>query len=345
MNYIIYGTSTLFEKQLFEQVSSKYRKDSILYIRNEGEFLEVSSIIKYPPFFDPKWLLIIDLVGIGRHNVAKSLMLTKEKHVQFYGRIPVREEFNKPNQELYKMLAGSAIIRQRDDITVLNSLYPSNEYIKSQVFKRLDGIYLSDRALTHVVEVLRHELERIDEVVEELYGYGTTSLSLSDVKKMFPSSRNKSLTNFIYCVLLAHRGDLKQYWEDRDKKILVSSAGTKDKPFTILKDVDLDARSKLNIILAILKRMVKLKKVYQEGNYTTTTIFNEKSDLELQYPFMKSLNIPDIINHTKVFSEVTHDDLLYVLTSFMELKSNPNYVEEDLYFVTTKMMNRHKRKV
>lgn len=338
-HYIVYGASKI-ELNIFKQVSEKFTPDNTITVEDDLKVEEVRSMVRYKPFFLEGWLVVANLSKLSQESVMKCIALIKNPLVTFYGRIPHSKKFNKPNKDLFDAIKRSKVINSLEGLTVVNTLYPNKAYIKGLIFSELKGIYLSDNALHYLIENIRFNLEILETTLDELKDSGLTNISLPDMKKVLPRAQSRSLKHYVYAVLLSHRPDLKELWNDADKKILSQNGGTKKKPYMILEEVSLPAEYSLDIIIGVLSDMIRLKSVYQRGYYTTKTIFDQKEKLENSFTIMKKLYIPDIIDFSHVFSEVSKADLLYVLTNYMKLKSFKEVTYDDLYLVTRNMMNR-----
>ncbi|MER2114117.1 MAG: hypothetical protein ABS904_00010 [Solibacillus isronensis] len=342
MNYIIYGSNTV-EKSIFEEVIKPFSMETTLTIDDDLQIDDVRSSVRYAPFFEDGWLVIVNLAKISKENVPKILALVNNPLVTLYCRIPHSKRFNKPNQDLFNSLKKSKVVNALPNLQIVNALYPSKDYIKKLIFSGLKRVYLSDASLHYLIENIRFDLDNLDNVIEEINQSGQSNIDISDMRIILPRTQTRSLKHYVYAILLSNRGDLKEHWNDPSKRIISQNGGTVRKPFEILNVVVLEPKSTLNIVISILNDMIKLKKYYQRGLYTLDGIFQEKEKLEKSYPFFKSLTIPAIIDYSKVFSEVSRHDLLYVLTSFMELKAQPEVTEDDLYLLTKKLMKRFER--
>lgn len=332
MNYIVYG-ETKVSKQIFNRIRSNFNNDEIVKVKTDAEMDEAIKIIKFRPFFNNQWLLDVNLDRLDKeHYLTAIKQLTNPKVICYY-RLP-------RNVDRYTSIVKSKTMTALEDLLILNAKFPPKTYVADMLLKGVKKVF-DDAVIDYVHRELRFNIDEIYNVIDNMNDYELDEITLKDIKIILPKSKTKDIKGFCYCILLSHRGELKSRWREKDSKILVSHAGVKKKPYSILEEIDMQPEYLLKFICDILKNMVKVRRLYAEGTLTETNVFKNKDKMARQYPFLENLTVPTIRDYIMVSREITLGEIQYCLNEFLFLRQKAELTIDDIFLVTYKLMNRH----
>lgn len=327
-NYIVYGKSPV-ESTIIHDLFKNFSRDEILEVRSDKDLTSVLSTIRYRPIFGDRWLLNVKVDKLSPEKRKTVFGLLKNDRVSLYLKI-------EQNKALFNSARKSKTLNDLPNLRILNLQYPDDQFLKSYIFERTHK-YFDDKVLRYIIKELRYNMENIDTVIDSINDTDSKYVTMDEVKNIIRHDRRGNVRELCFCLLLAHRNDLKERWKESK---VYTFAGTKRKPFEILDNLHMNDFYLLKYATETLQQVLDIKHLLLLGKINPSIIFSHKESLGKTYPIIKDLAIPVILNYLAVSEETTKRDIQYCLNEFLSLQSKKFISREDILLVVYKLMNR-----
>lgn len=330
-NYILYGVSK-YEGYIYGRFLESNKNAKIFSITSDEEVHSCLEKVKYRPLFANNWVVIAKLDGLTKEYYFKLIKLLVNPNVACYFRIY-------KNNELYASLYKSGVMKNLDNLYILNAKTPSFDYVSDMFLKNVKKKF-EDFAVKYVYEQVKFNIEELDKVIGLINASEFDEIGEKQIKMIVPPSKSKNIRHFIYQILLNFRDDLPALWKNDSHSFASKYANKKKTPYAIVDNLEIVPYRVVNYIVSYLFEIKKIRALYFRGEFTENSIFDTKEAMKDKYPFMKKLSIPTIREYIFISRETTKEDIDYCLNAFLKLKAEGYITIEKVHLVIYKLLNR-----